>query len=295
MRKTKIILLTCLLFYSNNVYATGGGLRKNSIKTCPDGVTYGMHSDGKGGTHWHVAITNGKNYYADGEAIYYDPCPESTTNNHTAGPTGESNDNLQNSSNEVIITPTNDIQEENNNIQIQETPIDNNLIKEPIISNSQNQEEIIENNNNQEQIIKEESTKDNFVKPKEKPQESEKEQILFELKINKSTVSFNSNNKARKKISPWKQKVKISYNLNDSDAILKIYKDNKEIKNIENIKINTGTNSFKIKITNKNIETFYELDIIKQSTNTMIILFIIASAFLIGLPIIITAYSNKKR
>lgn len=34
-----------------------------------------MHRDGHGGTHWHVAVTNGNHYYADGEAIYNDPCP----------------------------------------------------------------------------------------------------------------------------------------------------------------------------------------------------------------------------
>lgn len=39
-----------------------------------------MHSDGSGGTHWHVAITNGNNYYASGDAIIDDPCPSVTKN-----------------------------------------------------------------------------------------------------------------------------------------------------------------------------------------------------------------------
>ena len=64
-----ILLFVMLAIYPLNVTATGGGLRKNSIKTCPDGVTYGLHSDGHGGTHWHVAVTNGDNYYSSGEAI----------------------------------------------------------------------------------------------------------------------------------------------------------------------------------------------------------------------------------
>ena len=92
----KYILLICIvsvffvLISQDFVYATGGGLRKESIKTCPDGVTYGEHSDGHGGTHWHIAITNGKNYYASGGAIANDPCPGSYKNEGTAGPTSGS-------------------------------------------------------------------------------------------------------------------------------------------------------------------------------------------------------------
>lgn len=82
-----------------NVFASGGGLRKNSIKTCPNGVTYGLHSDGNGGTHWHIAITNGSNYYANGEAIFSDPCPNSSGNNGTAGSTDQSSYSNNNSSN----------------------------------------------------------------------------------------------------------------------------------------------------------------------------------------------------
>ena len=81
------------------VNATGGGLRKNSIKTCPDGVTYGMHSDGHGGTHWHVAVTNGTNYYAHDKAIYSDPCPGYSKNLGTAGATSGGSNSSSNNSN----------------------------------------------------------------------------------------------------------------------------------------------------------------------------------------------------
>lgn len=86
-RMKRFIIILCLLFFPILVSATGGGLRKASIKTCPNGVTYGLHSDGQGGTHWHVAVTNGDNYYADGAAIYSDPCPGYTKNQGTAGDT----------------------------------------------------------------------------------------------------------------------------------------------------------------------------------------------------------------
>ena len=67
MKRILFLSICLVLVLPITVNATGGGLRKNSIKTCPNGVTYGMHSDGHGGTHWHVAVTNGNNYYADGQ------------------------------------------------------------------------------------------------------------------------------------------------------------------------------------------------------------------------------------
>ena len=92
------ICMLVVLFLPLTANATGGGLRKNSIKTCPNGVTYGMHSDGHGGTHWHVAVTNGTNYYADGEAIYSDPCPGYNKNEGTAGATDGSSNSSSSSS-----------------------------------------------------------------------------------------------------------------------------------------------------------------------------------------------------
>ena len=54
-----------MLILPITVHATGGGLRKNSIKTCPNGVTYGMHSDGHGG---HPALLYKK---SDKKNIYF--------------------------------------------------------------------------------------------------------------------------------------------------------------------------------------------------------------------------------
>ena len=92
MKRILFLSICLVLVLPITVNATGGGLRKNSIKTCPNGVTYGMHGDGNGGTHCHVAVTNGNNYYADGEAIYSDPCLGHNKNEGTAGATyGSSN------------------------------------------------------------------------------------------------------------------------------------------------------------------------------------------------------------
>lgn len=120
MKRILFLSISLVLVLPITVNATGGGLRKNSIKTCPNGVTYGMHGDGNGGTHWHVAITNGNNYYADGEAIYSDPCPGHNKNEGTAGATdGSSNSSSSSSSNSGA----------NNNTQ-------NNTSKEVIIEKS---------------------------------------------------------------------------------------------------------------------------------------------------------------
>ena len=72
----KKILLVIILFTNMNVYASSGALRKSSIKTCPDGITYGSHK-GEGTIHYHKAIYKGKQYYPDGNAIANDPCPKS--------------------------------------------------------------------------------------------------------------------------------------------------------------------------------------------------------------------------
>lgn len=81
-----------------DVSATSGALKKDSIKTCPDGITYGYHKDGAE-RHWHVAVTNGENYYPSGDAILSDPCPGYTKNNGTAGSTSGGNTSGSSSSN----------------------------------------------------------------------------------------------------------------------------------------------------------------------------------------------------
>ena len=129
MKRILFLSICLVLVLPITVNATGGGLRKNSIKTCPNGVTYGMHGDGNGGTHWHVAVTNGNNYYADGEAIYSDPCPGHNKNEGTAGATdGSSNSSSSSSSNSGANNNYNN-NYSNNNTQ-------NNTSKEVIIEKS---------------------------------------------------------------------------------------------------------------------------------------------------------------
>ena len=74
-----ILLLSPLLLVSsvNFASATSGDLSKDSIKTCPNGTTYGRHSESN--PHWHVALKKSDGgWSASGDAILSDPCPGSS-------------------------------------------------------------------------------------------------------------------------------------------------------------------------------------------------------------------------
>ena len=61
-----------------SVFATSGNLRKASIKTCPDGVTYGNHESNHV-IHWHVAVPapdSWSGWAASGDPIPNDPCSQ---------------------------------------------------------------------------------------------------------------------------------------------------------------------------------------------------------------------------
>ena len=138
MKKFVVLILICMICYMPNVKATGGSLRKNTIKTCPNGVTYGLHSDGHGGTHWHVALTNGKSYYASGDAILSDPCPGHTQNNGTANSTsGSSTSNSSKSNTSTNVTPA--------PAPKTETPVAKPVPVEPAKPVEDKKEEVIEN------------------------------------------------------------------------------------------------------------------------------------------------------
>ena len=71
MKKISVILLFLILMIPSTVLATPGYLRSDSIKTCPNGKTYGKHGNG----HWHQAKKEGSRYKAIGSPISKDPCP----------------------------------------------------------------------------------------------------------------------------------------------------------------------------------------------------------------------------
>lgn len=91
MKKKIIFVIFCLfLFNINIVCATSGALRKSSIKTCPNGITYGYHGSNK---HWHVAEKFSKSssgWVAVGDSISKDPCPNLKTTSNTSTKTSSS-------------------------------------------------------------------------------------------------------------------------------------------------------------------------------------------------------------
>lgn len=85
MKFSSKYLLICffLLFSFSNVYASSGSLRKTTIKTCPDGITYGQHGSD---SHWHVAKESETGYIASGDVLKKDPCPEIAVQSSTTTP-----------------------------------------------------------------------------------------------------------------------------------------------------------------------------------------------------------------
>lgn len=87
----------------DGVQATPGALRKNSIKTCSNGVTYGQHSS-SGELHWHQAVESNTSsgWSAVGEPIYSDPCSSSSSSSssNSSSSSSTSSSNNSNSSSE---------------------------------------------------------------------------------------------------------------------------------------------------------------------------------------------------
>ena len=303
------------------VFATGGGLRKNSIKTCPNGVTYGKHSDGHGGLHWHVALTNGDNYYASGDAIYEDPCPESNKNEGTAGHTnGSSNNNSSGGTtnqNGIIAnsgTSNNEVKKSN------DTSIEYILINEHKIYNisdeidytidkkhakieiktknsnasyeiNGNTENLDANNINKIEIIvtAEDGTKKTYILNITRNIIESKVEIR-EFIVNDDTIKF-ENKKGSTFFLYSTKEFKYSYKLTDNDSSLTILaKDGEEIRD-ETIKLNQGHNYYTLLITDSNgNNNSYELDIERVSQGGSILLILISLTLFVALPVGIIAF-----
>lgn len=315
MKKKSLILFGILfLCFNNSVYATGGGLRKNSIKTCPNGTTYGLHSDGNGGTHWHVAITNGKNYYADGEAILNDPCPSSKKNNGTAGATTKGDNNNAKNNNDALNLSK---QEKSSDTSIYSISVNDELIKDidnemnievnrknvniVVITNDKKATSRIEGNQNELLIDKVNS----FTIIVTAEDGSEKNYLLNitrkKTKSNVTIVKFTfgagelefNNNESVVNILKSEHKFEYSYVLSDEMATLEIYdKNNQLISSFDNVNIG---DKYKLLVIDQNGNTNeYYLNIVAVSGLTTL-LFYLTIAILILIPIIfLVLIINKK-
>ena len=332
MKKIITLGICMLILLPLTVNATGGGLRKKSIKTCPNGVTYGMHRDGHGGTHWHVAVTNGNNYYPDGEAIHSDPCPDYNKNEGTAGSTNSSSKSSSNSSRNGGTNSNYGNNYSNNNTQ-------NNSQKEVVIEKSKdnsikevsidNEQITVSDNMNFKTEKKHVDIKIEANDSKAKVEFENKELSLGEntinivvtaengdkknytLTINKtkgkgtatikkfvlgsSEVEF-ENNKAT--ITKLKNETSLdySYELSDEKAKLKIYLNEKEITKLESLKEN---DKIKLIVLDKNDnENIYEIIITDYPAIVSAIINILATIITAGIflsPIVIILINKNKK
>lgn len=323
----KIIFIFTILFILNidPVYATAGRLRKASIKTCPNGVTYGLHSDGNGGTHWHQAVQDASgNYYPTGETTYYDdPCPSSTTNQDTAPPTNSNNsqDNSSSNNNNSNINQNNEsntqnqtiTQSQSNNTEIKQITINDDIIteiKDEIeYTSTINYVEIevqleddkatykidgiTENlskdniNNVKIQVTAEDGTKKEYtIKITFEPQKSNIK--ILEFKVNDEVVEFDFNNKASISVLNNVKKFNYTFKLSDTTASLKLFQGEKELS--KDIELSEGQNQYRIEITDSDGNVVnYELEIERMSQLGTIITTLIVIFFIIIVPITVLA------
>ncbi len=314
----KKILLVIILFTSMNVYASSGALRKSSIKTCPDGITYGSHK-GEGTLHYHKATYNGKQYYPDGNAIANDPCPKSgnavkkttrkvTTKkqttvistkipkiNVTTTPIKSSDTTI----NKITINGEDYLNvSENNNYIIYKNKVDIDVV----LNDSKSKVDIIgEKDNfnvdeNREFVIKviaeDESEKLYTLNIQRKIKESD--YVIKKFVVDGNTAKINSS-LIEVNVFSYPKVKDIVYQLDDSDAFLTLYHDDKVLNLDDNLQYDVA---YKVLLTDAYSNTKeYTLKVKKYTTIDIIGMGIVAF-FIFRVPIgviIFLIYLIKKK
>ena len=256
MKKFIYVLLFLFVFgiCKVDVQATSGALRKASIKTCSNGVTYGQHGDDD---HWHVAVekSSGK-WYPDGEPIYSDPCSSSgsssssnsdlsssssSSNNsnsssesNNSSNTGSSNNSgASNSSSSSNTTSSNSNTSSNessssnassnNSTNASNSNVNSNVAKPGSSDKDDKKEDSVDSDNDDEADIDPKDKKEESIEKEEIDDDEEKEaaktfDTSIKIVINGESVVFDDNNKATVYVSYSVTKVDFDYTLGDSNS-----------------------------------------------------------------------------
>jgi len=296
--KTKSCSLTKVCCIKNSVvidvFATPGALRKKSIETC-NGITYGLHSDGKGGTHWHRAEAHSKmssGWAAVGDPILSDPCLKNSSSNSNQSNNNSSNksNNIASNSNSKQNNSTTTIKKKSNDTSIKYLNISgkffyeisditthivySNKVSILVVTNDKNAKyeiqgninELVKDKINEFKIIvtAEDGTKKTYLVNITR-EIKESYVIISSLKVNNNSISFGINKKEEILLSSNEDKLNIEYDLSDEKATLVITADGKEVMNGSAIEI--GITSYLLTVIDVDgNENSYELLIERMSS-----------------------------
>ena len=281
MKKVRycLFLLFIFCFCIDVTFASSGALKKKSIKTCPNGVTYGYHGSDN---HWHVAESSdvSSGWTAVGEPLSGDPSPkgggnssQNTTRNTTTTitttttsmtTTSAPTTTVINSGVQKVLVNNNDIGKINEEMSY--TVHTKTITINVILFNSLSSYEIEGNVENFD--LNEERTftikvneangdhKEYLLKIKREQGYSESK--LKSLRINSSSVSLDSSY-IEYTLLAWENNITFEYEVNDSNVKVNFYQGNDKLTSIKNINYDKSNNGFSIELIddNDNVNKYY--------------------------------------
>lgn len=311
-----ILLMITMAINITNVYATSGALQKNSIKTCPNGITYGYHSS-NGTIHWHQAEAHpemSSGWAAVGDALSSDPCPN---NNESTNQSNNTSNENNTSSNNQTNTNTEENKKSNDTgilkltlnkdtfYTVEEITEYSSITKKLDIKVETNDEKATyEIEGNIDELSKE---KVNEIKIIVTAEDGTQKTYLLNitreikesyvrirtLKINGNSIYFDSDNNGEVSITNDEDKLEIEYVLSNTNANLIITKNGVEVENGSQIDI--GKNNYLLTIIDEDDNEYsYNLVVERMTLLDTIVTYIIGIILLIGIGYLIYYFSVKK-